>query len=52
MMLRRTKHERGNELGLPPRIVHTRRDLFSHEEEDFYEALYSRTSLSIYQLGL
>lgn len=41
MMLRRTKFERGKELGLPPRVVHTRRDLFSHEEEDFYEALYS-----------
>ena len=40
-MLRRTKVERGSELGLPPRVVHTRRDLFSHEEEDFYEALFS-----------
>eukprot|EP00730_Choanoeca_flexa_P001336 TRINITY_DN10591_c0_g1_i4.p1 TRINITY_DN10591_c0_g1~~TRINITY_DN10591_c0_g1_i4.p1 ORF type:complete len:790 (+),score=184.36 TRINITY_DN10591_c0_g1_i4:29-2371(+) len=43
IMLRRTKHERGSELGLPPRVVHTRRDLFSHEEEDFYEALYSKS---------
>ena len=40
-MLRRTKVSRGDELGLPPRIVYTRRDLFSPEEEDVYEALYS-----------
>eukprot|EP00047_Mylnosiga_fluctuans_P018667 m.73699 g.73699 ORF g.73699 m.73699 type:complete len:876 (+) comp7737_c0_seq4:43-2670(+) len=41
MMLRRTKVGRGDELGLPPRIVYCRRDLFSPEEEDVYEALYS-----------
>jgi DNA repair protein RAD16 len=40
-MLRRTKIGRGDELGLPPRIVYTRRNLFSREEEDLYEALYS-----------
>lgn len=40
-MLRRTKTGRGDELGLPPRVVTTRRDLFSPEEEDVYEALYS-----------
>eukprot|EP00049_Salpingoeca_infusionum_P003423 m.66527 g.66527 ORF g.66527 m.66527 type:complete len:775 (-) comp12121_c0_seq1:1020-3344(-) len=43
IMLRRTKVERGSELGLPPRVVHTRRDLFSHEEEDFYEALFTES---------
>ena len=42
-MLRRTKIDRGSELGLPPRIIHTRRDLFTHEEEDFYEALFSES---------
>ena len=45
LMLRRTKVGRGEELGLPPRIVYTRRDLFSPEEEDVYEALYSGTFL-------
>ncbi|EGD73108.1 nucleotide excision repair protein [Salpingoeca rosetta] len=43
IMLRRTKVDRGSELGLPPRIIHTRRDLFTHEEEDFYEALFSES---------
>eukprot|EP01147_Barroeca_monosierra_P007540 gene7540-9823_t len=43
IMLRRTKVDRGSELGLPPRIVHTRRDLFTQEEEDFYEALFSES---------
>ncbi len=28
-------------MGLPPRIIYTRRDMFSPEEEDVYEALYS-----------
>lgn len=41
VMLRRTKVERGAELGLPPRMVLTRRDLFNPEEEDFYQSLYS-----------
>lgn len=40
-MMRRTKTERGAELGLPPRLVYVRRDLFSAAEADFYQALYS-----------
>eukprot|EP00052_Salpingoeca_macrocollata_P027419 m.260405 g.260405 ORF g.260405 m.260405 type:complete len:372 (-) comp22739_c9_seq1:1511-2626(-) len=43
LMLRRTKIERGSELGLPPRMVFTRRDLLNEEEEDFYESLYSES---------
>lgn len=52
MMLRRTKVERGSELGLPPRIVYTRRDLFNEEEDDFYEALYSGLLLFAALVGL
>jgi SNF2 family DNA or RNA helicase len=44
-MLRRTKEDKNDELGLPPRAVLTRRDFFSSEEEDFYEALYSGSEL-------
>jgi DNA repair protein RAD16 len=40
---RRTKLERADDLGLPPRIVEIRKDYFDEEEEDFYEALYSET---------
>ncbi|KAJ1949105.1 DNA repair protein rad16, partial [Linderina pennispora] len=36
VMLRRTKVERAKDMGLPPRIIQTRRDKFSPEEEDFY----------------
>ncbi|KAJ2806483.1 DNA repair protein rad16, partial [Coemansia helicoidea] len=39
VMLRRTKVERAEDLGLPPRIVVTRRDKFSPEEEDLYVSL-------------
>lgn len=46
-MLRRTKTGRGDELGLPPRVVCTRRDRFSPEEEDVYEALYSGTEVAL-----
>lgn len=42
-MLRRTKLEREEDLGLPPRIVDVRRVWMSEQEEDFYEALYSET---------
>ena len=38
IMLRRTKLECADDLGLPPRVVITRRDFFNEEEEDFYEA--------------
>ncbi|KAJ2701783.1 DNA repair protein rad16, partial [Coemansia spiralis] len=41
VMLRRTKVERSDDLGLPPRIVVTRRDKFSPEEEDLYVSLFS-----------
>ncbi|RUS22890.1 SNF2 family N-terminal domain-containing protein [Endogone sp. FLAS-F59071] len=41
MMLRRTKVERADDLGLPPRTVVIRRDLFNEEEEDMYDSLYS-----------
>ncbi|EGG06508.1 uncharacterized protein MELLADRAFT_36161 [Melampsora larici-populina 98AG31] len=41
MMLRRTKLERADDLGLPPRAVHVRRDYFTEEEEELYSSLYS-----------
>ncbi|KAJ2652043.1 DNA repair protein rad16 [Coemansia sp. RSA 1287] len=41
VMLRRTKIERADDMGLPPRVVVTRRDRFSHEEEDLYMSLFS-----------
>ncbi|KAJ2843361.1 DNA repair protein rad16, partial [Coemansia erecta] len=41
IMLRRTKVERAQDMGLPPRIVVTRRDKFSPDEEDFYVSLFS-----------
>ncbi|KAJ2521132.1 DNA repair protein rad16 [Coemansia sp. RSA 1939] len=41
IMLRRTKVERADDLELPPRIVVTRRDKFSPEEEDLYVSLFS-----------
>ncbi|KAJ1960834.1 DNA repair protein rad16 [Dipsacomyces acuminosporus] len=41
VMLRRTKVERAEDMGLPPRIVVTRRDKFNPEEEDFYVSLFS-----------
>jgi DNA repair protein RAD16 len=43
MMLRRTKIERADDLGLPPRLVEIRRDYFNEKELDFYRALYSET---------
>lgn len=36
-----TKVERADDLGLPPRTVVIRRDLFNEEEEDMYDSLYS-----------
>lgn len=41
IMLRRTKIERADDLGLPPRIVQIRKDRFNEEEKDLYLSLYS-----------
>ncbi|KAJ1830459.1 DNA repair protein rad16 [Coemansia sp. RSA 2711] len=41
VMLRRTKVERAEDMGLPPRVVVTRRDRFAPEEEDLYMSLFS-----------
>ncbi|KAJ3177713.1 DNA repair protein rad16 [Geranomyces variabilis] len=41
IMLRRTKVERTEELGLPPRVVTVRNDVFNEAEEELYESLYS-----------
>ncbi|KAK9452367.1 SNF2 family N-terminal domain-containing protein [Limtongia smithiae] len=41
VLLRRTKVERADDLGLPPRIVDIRRDRFNEEEEDLYQSIYS-----------
>ncbi|CEP61523.1 DNA repair protein RAD16 LALA0_S03e04764g [Lachancea lanzarotensis] len=41
VMLRRTKVERADDLGLPPRIVTVRRDFFNEEEKDLYQSLYT-----------
>lgn len=40
VMLRRTKVERADDLGLPPRIVCVRRDYFNEHEKDLYKSLY------------
>lgn len=40
-MLRRTKVERADDLGLPPRTIIVRRDYFSPEEKDLYLSLFS-----------
>ena len=34
LMLRRTKVERADDMGLPPRVVNVRRDYFNEEEEE------------------
>ncbi|KDN48028.1 hypothetical protein RSAG8_03044, partial [Rhizoctonia solani AG-8 WAC10335] len=41
MMLRRTKVERADDLGLPPRTIVVRRDYFSPEEKELYLSLFS-----------
>lgn len=41
IMLRRTKLERADDLGLPPRVVEIRKDWFNKEEKDLYTSLYS-----------
>ncbi|GAA5889608.1 hypothetical protein JCM8208_001072 [Rhodotorula glutinis] len=40
LMLRRTKVERADDLGLPPRVVNIRRDYFTEEEEELYQSLF------------
>ena len=40
-MLRRTKIERADDLGLPPRTVIVRRDYFSPEEKELYLSLFT-----------
>lgn len=44
IMLRRTKTQCADDLGLPPRTIVVRRDLFNEEEEDVYHSLYSDTA--------
>ena len=41
VMLRRTKLERADDLGLPPRTVIVRRDHFSPEEKELYLSLFT-----------
>ncbi|KIY45440.1 hypothetical protein FISHEDRAFT_49435 [Fistulina hepatica ATCC 64428] len=41
MMLRRTKLQRADDLGLPPRTVIVKRDYFSPEEKELYLSLFS-----------
>lgn len=41
IMLRRTKVERADDLGLPPKRIEIRYDLFNPEEKDLYQSLYS-----------
>ncbi|TPX37568.1 hypothetical protein SmJEL517_g00672 [Synchytrium microbalum] len=50
IMIRRTKVEKADDLGLPPRIVSIRRDVFNEAEEELYESLYtdSQTTFSTY----
>ena len=41
IMLRRTKIQRADDLGLPPRTVIVRRDYFSPEENELYRSLFT-----------
>lgn len=41
LMLRRTKVERADDMGLPPRVVKVRRDYFTEEEEEMYQCEFS-----------
>jgi DNA repair protein RAD16 len=43
IMIRRAKEDYNDELGLPPRVMETRRDVFNDAEEELYESLYSDT---------
>ncbi|KAJ1970301.1 DNA repair protein rad16 [Dispira parvispora] len=44
IMIRRTKLERSADLGLPPRCVVIREDVFSDEESDLYHSLFSNST--------
>ena len=44
IMLRRTKLERADDMGLPPRTIEVRRDYFNAEEEELHDSLYSSTT--------
>jgi DNA repair protein RAD16 len=41
MMLRRTKLERADDLGLPPRTIVVRKDYFSPAEKELYMSLFT-----------
>lgn len=41
MMLRRTKLERADDLGLPPRTIVVRKDFFSPAEKELYMSLFT-----------
>ncbi|KAJ3071472.1 DNA repair protein rad16, partial [Podochytrium sp. JEL0797] len=43
IMLRRTKLERADDLGLPPRVVVVRRDVVNQAEEELYNSLYDNS---------
>ncbi|ORZ22284.1 SNF2 family N-terminal domain-domain-containing protein [Absidia repens] len=44
MMLRRTKIQCADDLGLPPRTITVRRDMFNDAEEEVYLSLFSDTA--------
>ncbi|CAO3595034.1 unnamed protein product [Absidia cylindrospora] len=44
MMLRRTKVQCADDLGLPPRTITVRRDMFNDAEEEVYLSLFSDTA--------
>ncbi|KAI8341863.1 SNF2 family N-terminal domain-containing protein [Chlamydoabsidia padenii] len=44
IMLRRTKVECADDLGLPPRTITVRRDVFNEEEDEVYRSLFSDTA--------
>jgi DNA repair protein RAD16 len=41
LTFRRTKLERADDLGLPPRIIKVRRDFFSPQEKELYMSLFT-----------
>lgn len=43
IMLRRTKVQKADDLGLPPRLVRVRRDYFGEEELDLYDSMYGES---------
>jgi DNA repair protein RAD16 len=44
LLLRRVKSNFTNEMLLPPKIVVIRRDLFDEKEDDFYQAIYTKST--------